>query len=212
MSAVEGALSPEQALDGAASVPLSLRGPAPTRVVAGFGFWLFLLSDILIFAALFAAYAVLSGETAGGPTAAQLFDKRHVFMETACLLASSVTCGFGSLAAQRAERSGTYFWLAVTFVLGALFLRLEVSEFIGMVASGAGPSHSAFLSAFFTLVGTHGLHVTVGLAWLVVMLLQVATLGFQPMVSRRLFCFALFWHALDIVWVGVFTIVYLGAH
>jgi len=212
MSAVEGALSPQHALDGAASVPLSLRGPAPTRVVAGFGFWLFLLSDILIFAALFASYAVLSGETAGGPTAAQLFDKRHVFMETACLLASSVTCGFGSLAAQRADRSGTYFWLAVTFVLGALFLRLEVSEFVSMVASGAGPSHSAFLSAFFTLVGTHGLHVTVGLAWLVVMLLQIATLGFQPMVSRRLFCFALFWHALDIVWVGVFTIVYLGAH
>ena len=212
MSVVEGALIPQHVPRDAASVPLSLRGPAPTRVVAGFGFWLFLLSDILIFAALFAAYAVLSGETAGGPTAAQLFDKRHVFMETACLLASSVTCGFGSLAAQRAERGGTYFWLAVTFVLGAMFLRLEVSEFMSMVTSGAGPSHSAFLSAFFTLVGTHGLHVTVGLAWLVVMLLQVATLGFQPMVSRRLFCFALFWHALDIVWVGVFTIVYLGAH
>jgi cytochrome o ubiquinol oxidase subunit III len=212
MSVVEGALSPQHALGGAESVPLSLRGPAPTRVVAGFGFWLFLLSDILIFAALFAAYAVLSGETAGGPTGAQLFEKRHVFIETACLLASSVTCGFGSLAAQRTDHIGTYFWMAVTFVLGAIFLRLEASEFTSMVASGAGPSHSAFLSAFFTLVGTHGLHVTVGLAWLVVMLLQVATLGFQSMVNRRLFCFALFWHALDIVWVGVFTIVYLGAH
>jgi cytochrome o ubiquinol oxidase subunit 3 len=212
MSAVEGAFSPEQTVSDTESVPLSLRGPAPTRVVAGFGFWLFLLSDILIFAALFAAYAVLSGETAGGPTAAQLFDKKHVLIETACLLASSVTCGFGSLAAQRTDRGGTYFWMAVTFVLGAIFVGLELSEFTNMVASAAGPSHSAFLSAFFTLVGTHGLHVTVGLAWLVVMLLQVATLGFQPMVSRRLFCFALFWHALDIVWVGVFTIVYLGAH
>ena len=211
MSAVGEVLS-AQAFDGTESVPLSLRGPAPPRVVAGFGFWLFLLSDILIFASLFAAYAVLSGETAGGPGGAQLFDMRHVFIETACLLASSVTCGFGSLAMQRAERAGTYFWMALTFVLGAIFLGLEASEFASMVAAGAGPSHSAFLSAFFTLVGTHGLHVTVGLAWLIVMLLQVATLGFQPMIGRRFFCFALFWHALDIVWVGVFTIVYLGAH
>ena len=193
-------------------IPLSLRGPAPTRVVAGFGFWLFLLSDIILFAALFAAYAVLSGETAGGPSAAELFDKRHVFIETACLLASSVTCGFGSLAVQRAELLSMYLWMGVTFILGATFVGLEVTEFATMVSSGAGPSHSAFLSAFFTLVGTHGLHVSVGLAWLVVMAFQVATLGLQPMVSRRLFCFALFWHALDIVWVGVFTIVYLGAH
>jgi len=193
-------------------IPLSLRGPAPIRVVAGFGFWLFLLSDIIIFAALFAAYAVLSGETAGGPSAAELFDKRHVLIETACLLASSVTCGFGSLAVQRADLRSMYFWMGVTFILGVTFVSLEVAEFAAFVTSGAGPSHSAFLSAFFTLVGTHGLHVSVGLAWLVVMLLQVATLGLQPMVSRRFFCFALFWHALDIVWVGVFTIVYLGAH
>ena len=202
----------EQVLTSSAEIPLSLRGPAPVRVVAGFGFWLFLLSDIIIFAALFAAYAVLSGETAGGPTAATLFEKRHVFIETACLLASSVTCGFGSLAVQRAETRSMYFWMGITFVLGAIFLSLEASEFSGMLAAGAGPSRSAFLSAFFTLVGTHGLHVTIGLAWLIVMLLQVATLGIQPMVSRRFFCFALFWHALDIVWVGVFTIVYLGAH
>ena len=193
-------------------IPLSLRGPAPTRVVAGFGFWLFLLSDIILFAALFAAYAVLSGETAGGPSAAELFDKRHVMIETVCLLASSVTCGFGSLAVQRADLGSMYLWMGVTFILGATFVGLEITEFAAMVSSGAGPSHSAFLSAFFTLVGTHGLHVSVGLAWLVVMAFQVATLGLQPMVSRRLFCFALFWHALDIVWVGVFTIVYLGAH
>jgi cytochrome o ubiquinol oxidase subunit 3 len=212
MSVVEEALDPPTGLGDVDAVPLSLRGPAPTRVVAGFGFWLFLLSDILIFAALFAAYAVLSGETAGGPTAAALFDPRHVFIETACLLASSVTCGFGSLAMQRTDAGATWFWMAVTFVLGATFLSLEATEFGQMVASGAGPSRSAFLSSFFALVGTHGLHVSIGLAWLVVMLLQMATLGFQPMVSRRFFCFALFWHALDIVWVGVFTIVYLGAH
>src|ERR1700678_1026224 len=202
----------EQALTGAEAVPLSLRGPAPKRVVAGYGFWLFLLSDIVIFAALLAAYAGLSGETPGGPTSADLFDKKHVLIETACLLASSVTCGFGSLAVQSGDRSSTYFWMAITFILGVTFLSLEVSEFSHMLSIGAGPTRSAFLSAFFTLVGTHGLHVTLGLCWLVVMLLQVATLGLQQMVSRRLLCFALCCHALDSVWIGVFTIVYLGAH
>src|SRR5579871_95258 len=195
--------TPEHVLE----VPLSLRGPASTRVIAGFGFWLFLLSDIVIFAALFASYAVLSGDTAGGPTGAELLDKRHVFIETLCLLASSVTCGFGSLAVQRADRGGTYLWMAVTFVLGVGFLSLEASEFSQMVAAGNGPSRSAFLSAFFALVGTHGLHVSIGLAWMVVMLAQVATLGFRPAIGRRFFAFGLFWHALDIVWVGVFTIV-----
>jgi cytochrome o ubiquinol oxidase subunit 3 len=180
--------------------------------VAGFGFWLFLLSDIIIFAVLFATYAVLSGATAGGPTGAELFDKRHVFLETLCLLASSVTCGFGAVAMSRTNVLALYLSMAATFVLGAIFLGMEVTEFAAMVSAGAGPSRSAFLSAFFALVGTHGLHVTLGLAWLVVMLLQVATLGFQPMVTRRFFCFGLFWHALDIVWIGVFTIVYLGAH
>ena len=203
--------SVNQTLAIATQLPLSFRGPAPIRTVAGFGFWLFLLSDIVIFGVLFAAYAVLSGETAGGPNGASLFDKRHVFIETACLLASSATCGFALLGAQRADKLSTYFWLAATFVLGAVFLSLETSEFGALIAEGAGPSRSAFLSAFFTLVGTHGLHVSAGLAWLVIMVLQIATLGFRPMVARRLFCFALFWHALDIVWVGVFTIVYLGA-
>jgi len=201
----------EQALSTGPGIPLSLRGPAPVRVVAGFGFWLFLLSDIILFAALFATYSVLSGSTAGGPTAAELFDKKHVFLETMCLLASSVTCGLGSLAVQRTDTRAVYFWMGVTFLLGATFLTLEGREFAGMVAAGAGPSHSAFLSAFFTLVGTHGLHVSLGLVWLVIMLLQVTTLGFQPMVGRRFFAFGLFWHALDIVWIGVFTIVYLGA-
>ena len=201
-----------ESLNFIAALPLSQQGPAPTRVVAGFGFWLFLLSDIILFAALFAAYAVLSDASSGGPTAAELFDKRHVFLETLCLLTSSVTCGFGSLAVLRTDKGAMYLWMAATFVLGAIFLAMEASEFAGMVSAGAGPSRSAFLSAFFALVGTHGLHVTVGLAWLLIMLLQVATLGFQPMVARRFFCFGLFWHALDIVWIGVFTIVYLGAH
>ena len=201
----------EHTLIGLSDIPLSLRGPAPVRVVAGFAFWLFLLSDIILFATLFATYAVLFGATAGGPSGAELFDKRHVFLETMCLLASSVTCGFGLLAIHRTDARATYFWMAITFILGLCFLTMESKEFAGMVATGAGPSRSAFLSAFFTLVGTHGLHVSVGLAWLVIMLLQLRTLGFPAMVGRRFFCFALFWHALDIVWIGVFTIVYLGA-
>jgi cytochrome o ubiquinol oxidase subunit 3 len=194
------------------AVPLSLRGPAPTHIVVGYGFWLFLLSDILIFASLFATYAVLSGETAGGPNGATLFDKRHVFIETACLLTSSFTCGMAALAVQRFRATRVYVWMIATFLLGATFLTLEISEFNAMIVAGNGPSRSAFLSAFFALVGTHGIHVATGLFWMVIMMLQIATLGLSPMVRRRLFCFGLFWHALDIVWVGVFTIVYLGAH
>jgi len=202
----------DEAVPNLVVIPLSRRGPAPTRVVVGYGFWLFLLSDIIVFSALFAAYAVLSGNTNGGPPGVELFDKTRVFIETACLLVSSVTCGFATLAVQRREKLAAYAWMLVTFVLGATFLSLERAEFASMVASGNFPSRSAFLSAFFTLVGTHGLHVTIGLCWLVVMMLQIATLGFLPMVTRRFFCFGLFWHALDIVWIGVFTIVYLGAH
>jgi cytochrome o ubiquinol oxidase subunit 3 len=197
---------------GLGALPLSMRGPAPQRVVVGYGFWLFLLSDIIIFAVLFAVYAVLSGETNGGPPGSALFDRTHVFVETACLLVSSVTCGFATLAVQRRDKLAAYTWMIVTFVLGALFVLFEKSEFARMAGSGNVPSRSAFLSAFFTLVGTHGLHVTIGLCWLLVMMLQVATFGFLPMVTRRFFCFSLFWHALDIVWIGVFTIVYLGAY
>jgi cytochrome o ubiquinol oxidase subunit 3 len=191
-------------------IPLSKRGPAEVRVVVGFGFWLFLLSDIVIFASLFAAYAVLSHRTAGGPTGNQLFDRGHTLLETACLLASSFACGLMVLASQRSRAGETFVFAVVTFLLGAAFIALEATEFAGLVAQGAGPTRSAFLSAFFTLVGTHGTHVTIGLCWLLVMMAQVATLGFRPMVMRRLLCFSLFWHALDIVWIGVFTIVYLG--
>jgi cytochrome o ubiquinol oxidase subunit III len=193
-------------------IPLSERGPAPKRVVAAFGFWLFLLSDIIIFSALFAAYAVLSGETNGGPTALELFDKRHVLIETACLLASSFSCGMMMIVIERRSTVGSYFWALVTGLLGIVFLTLEFSEFADMVHKGAGPTRSAFLSSFFTLVGTHGAHVTAGVVWLLTMMVQVGTLGFRPMVVRRMVCFSLFWHALDIVWVGVFTVVYLGAH
>jgi len=193
-------------------IPLSERGPATALVVAGFGFWLFLLSDIIIFAALFAAYAVLNGETDGGPSPAELFDKRHVMIETGCLLASSFTCGMMMIATERRQVRLTYFWALITAALGLVFLRLEISEFIGMAQQGAGPDRSAFLSSFFTLVGTHGAHVTIGIVWLLLMMAQIRTLGFRPMVLRRLLCFSLFWHALDIVWIGVFTVVYLGAH
>jgi len=188
-------------------------GPAPKRIVVAYGFWVFLLSDIVMFSALFATYAVLVNATAGGPTGAQLFNQKIVAIETACLLASSYTCGLMSLAsgAQRVDR--TYVLALVTFALGVAFLALELREFVGMIAIGATPQRSAFLSAFFTLVGCHGLHVTAGLVWLAVMMAQVAIRGFRPNVLRRLLCFALFWHTLDIIWVWLFTVVYLmGVH
>jgi cytochrome o ubiquinol oxidase subunit III len=184
-------------------------GPAPKRIVVAYGFWIFLLSDIVMFSALFAAYAVLVRATAGGPTGAELFNQASVAIETACLLASSFTCGLMSLAVGSRRRIATYVFAVVTFVLGAVFLVLEIREFAGMIAIGATPQRSAFLSAFFTLVGCHGLHVTAGLIWLAVMMAQVEIKGFRPNVERRLLCFALFWHALDIIWVWLFTVVYL---
>jgi cytochrome o ubiquinol oxidase subunit III len=184
-------------------------GPAAKRIVVAYGFWIFLLSDIVMFSALFAAYAVLVHATAGGPTGAELFNQTSVAIETACLLASSYTCGLMSLAVNSRRRDTTYLFAVVTFVLGAVFLTLEIREFAGMIAIGATPQRSAFLSAFFTLVGCHGLHVTAGLIWLAVMMAQVAVKGFRATVERRLLCFALFWHALDIIWVWLFTVVYL---
>ena len=183
--------------------------PEPKRIVVGFGFWIFLLSDIVMFSAFFATYAVLTHATAGGPTGAQLFSQTTVAIETACLLASSYTCGLMSLAIASRRHDATYLWAAVTFALGAVFLALEMHEFADMIARGASPQRSAFLSAFFTVVGCHGLHVAAGLIWLIVMMLQIATKGFRPTVERRLLCFTLFWHALDIIWVGLFTLVYL---
>jgi cytochrome o ubiquinol oxidase subunit 3 len=184
-------------------------GPAPVRIVVAYGFWIFLLSDIIMFSALFASYAVLSGQTAGGPAGRELFELRHVGIETLCLLFSSYTCGLGLVAVERRHMRGFYVAFALTFVLGATFLGLEISEFAGMVAQGAGPSRSAFLSAFFSLVGLHGAHVTAGLLWLGFMVAQTAVRGPRDFVRRRLLCFSLFWHALDIIWVALLTLVYL---
>jgi cytochrome o ubiquinol oxidase subunit 3 len=184
-------------------------GPAPKRIVVAYGFWLFILSDMVMFSAIFATYAVLSGNTAGGPTGRELFNLRSVFIETICLLLSSYTCGLGALSAERRQPARFLTFAALTFVLGGAFLFIEASEFAGMVAKGAGPSRSAFLSGFFTLVGTHGAHVTGGLIWLVYMVAQVIGKGLRAPVLRRLLCWSLFWHALDIVWIGVLTLVYL---
>jgi cytochrome o ubiquinol oxidase subunit III len=188
---------------------VSAEGPAPKRIVVAYGFWIFLLSDVVMFSALFATFAVLAHATAGGPDGAHLFNQTRVAIETGCLLVSSYTCGLMSLAGDARKPAATYLAAAVTFVLGAAFLTIEINEFARMIANGATPQRSAFLSAFFTLVGCHGAHVTVGLLWLAVMMAQVVTRGFIPMVERRLACFGLFWHALDIIWVGVFTVVYL---
>jgi cytochrome o ubiquinol oxidase subunit III len=184
-------------------------GPAATRTVVAYGFWIFLLSDIIMFSGLFAAYAVLSGNTAGGPTGHELFNLPNVFIETMCLLVSSYTCGLAALSAERQQPERYLIFALLTILLGAAFLFIEISEFTRMIRAGAGPSRSAFLSAFFTLVGMHGAHVTSGLLWLVYMLAQVVAKGLRPHVLRRLLCFSLFWHALDIIWVGVFTLVYL---
>jgi cytochrome o ubiquinol oxidase subunit 3 len=187
----------------------SKAGPASKRIVVAYGFWVFLLSDIVMFSALFAAYAVLAGATDGGLAGGQLFNQQSVATETACLLISSYTCGLMSLAVNARRCANTYLFALVTFGLGTAFLTLEIREFAGMIAVGATPQSSAFLSAFFALVGCHGLHVAAGLIWLTVMMAQVAIRGLRANVERRLLCFALFWHALDIIWVWLFTIVYL---
>jgi len=184
-------------------------GSAPKRIVVAYGFWIFLLSDIVMFSAFFATYAVLVGATAGGPGGAQLFDLRSTGIETACLLASSFTCGLASIAVSVRNRLWFYVAMAVTCLLGLSFLGLELKEFTSLVMRGDGPSRSAFLSAFFTLVGCHGLHVSAGILWLLTMMAQVFAKGFRADIERRILCFALFWHALDIIWVALFTVVYL---
>jgi len=196
-------------LRGLQEAVLGHEGPAPKRIVTGYGFWIFLLSDIVMFSCFFASYAVLLRQTAGGPSGSQLFDLRSVAAETAFLLLSSFTCGLASIAADLRNARWYQAAMAVTCVLGLCFLALEGREFSGLVARGAGPSRSAFLSAFFTLVGCHGLHVSAGILWLLTMMAQVYAKGFRADICRRLLCFALFWHALDIIWVGIFSIVYL---
>jgi cytochrome o ubiquinol oxidase subunit 3 len=184
-------------------------GPAPKRIVTGYGFWIFLLSDMVMFSCFFAAYAVLLGQTAGGPGGAELFNLKNVALETGCLLASSFACGMASIAAEVRSHLWFQIAMAVTCILGLAFLSIEFHEFADLVARGAGPSRSAFLSAFFTLVGCHGLHVSGGTLWLLTMMAQVFAKGFRADIQRRFLCFALFWHALDIIWVAVFSVVYL---
>ena len=184
-------------------------GPAPKRIVVGYGFWIFLLSDVIMFSSFFAAYAVLFKNTAGGPVAQQLFDLRNTAVETACLLGSTFTCAMAGLAVGERNQKWTQIALLATGLLGVAFISLELREFASLVARGAGPTRSAFLSSFFTLVGCHGAHVTVGLLWLGTMMAQFYAKGFTQNIRHRFLCFSLFWHALDIIWVAIFSLVYL---
>jgi cytochrome o ubiquinol oxidase subunit 3 len=177
-----------------------------------FGFWVYLMTDCVLFASLFATFGVLAHQYAGGPTGKDLFDIGGVAIETAVLLLSSITYGFAMLGAQQRKSGAVLGWLGVTFILGVMFLGLELREFSHLIADGAGPQRSAFLSSFFVLVSTHGLHVFFGLVWMAVLMLQVLR---RPQLDerevRRLTCLSLFWHFLDVVWICVFTFVYLGS-
>lgn len=173
------------------------------------GFWMYLMSDCLLFAALFATYGVLGGSYAGGPGPRELFELPLVAVNTTMLLLSSITYGFAMLAVQRRNVTQTQIWLAVTALFGMAFVGIELHEFANMIQHGAGPQRSAFLSSFFTLVGTHGLHVTCGLIWMGTLMLQLRKHGLIAANRRRLMCLSMFWHFLDVVWIGVFTFVYL---
>jgi cytochrome o ubiquinol oxidase subunit 3 len=173
------------------------------------GFWLYLMSDCLVFACLFACYGLLGRNYAGGPSGAELFELPVVALNTALLLLSSITYGFAVLDMQRNRRPPMLLWLAVTGLLGAGFVAVEVNEFAHLIHEGAGPQRSAFLSSFFALVGTHGLHVSFGIVWLVTLMVQVGRRGLIAANKRRLLCLSMFWHFLDVVWIGVFTFVYL---
>ncbi|KZD25580.1 cytochrome o ubiquinol oxidase subunit III [Tardiphaga robiniae] len=173
------------------------------------GFWLYLMSDCLIFAMLFATFGVLGGSYAAGPGPKDLFDLKLVALNTAMLLFSSITYGLAMLEMMKGRVKSTQMWLGITGLFGLAFLCIELYEFHHMIHEGAGPWRSAFLSSFFTLVGTHGLHVTFGIIWLVTLMVQVARFGLIEANQRRLMCLSMFWHFLDVVWIGVFTFVYL---
>lgn len=194
---------------GSADTGLGNRGPESKNIIVPYGFWLFILSDIVMFSALFASYAVLVHATNGGPAGRDLFNLRNVAIETGSLLVSSFVCGLALIAAKRRNMLWTQLWFFLTGLLGLLFLSIELREFAAMILEGAGPQRSAFLSAFFTLVGCHGVHITAGLLWIGTLMAQLLAKGFRPNVVRRILCLTLFWHALDIVWVAIFTIVYL---
>jgi cytochrome o ubiquinol oxidase subunit 3 len=173
------------------------------------GFWIYLMSDCLIFAVLFATYGVLGRSYAAGPGPADLFDLKLVALNTSMLLFSSITYGFAMLLMERNRKGAMLFWLGVTGLFGLAFLGIELYEFSHLIHEGATPQRSAFLSSFFTLVGTHGLHVTFGIIWLMVLMVQVAQRGLIEDNKRRLMCLSLFWHFLDVIWIGVFSFVYL---
>lgn len=173
------------------------------------GFWIYLMSDALLFAAIFATFGVMSASYAGGPTPHELFDLGLVAVNTGVLLLSALTCGLAMISMLAGRLGATRAWLAVTGLLGMLFVGIELYEFAEMAAEGATPQRSSYLSAFFTLVGTHGLHVTFGVIWIAVMLVQLGQRGLHPENRRRLLCLSMFWHFLDVIWIGVFTFVYL---
>lgn len=182
---------------------------ADTVAMQTFGFWLYLMSDLIIFATLFATFVVLGRNYANGPTGKELFDLPYLSGETLFLLFSSVTYGLVMLAVHDGRKKWVQIGLAVTFLLGLGFISMEINEFCGLIAQGFGPDRSAFLSSFFTLVGTHGAHVTFGLIWMAVMMGQVAVKGLTSPVQSRLMRLSMFWHFLDIIWIGIFSIVYL---
>ncbi|SMO42699.1 cytochrome o ubiquinol oxidase subunit III [Paracoccus laeviglucosivorans] len=181
----------------------------PEGASTNIGFWVYLMSDCLMFAVLFATYGVLHGNFAAGPGPKDLFDLELIALNTAMLLFSSITYGFAMIAAYKGRKQATLRWLGVTLFFGLCFLAIELYEFHHLIHVGAGPQRSAFLSAFFTLVGTHGLHVTFGSIWLVTLMVQVSKYGLHQANMRRLMCLSLFWHFLDLIWIGVFTFVYL---
>jgi cytochrome o ubiquinol oxidase subunit III len=185
------------------------RAEATDRVM--FGFWVYLMTDLLMFAVLFAVYSVLHGNTAGGPANHDIFNLNLAMAETLILLTSSFTCGIGLIAARRANKAQVLFWFGLTFLLGAAFLGLELKEFAAFIHEGHTMQTSAFLSSFFVLVGTHGLHITSGLLWMGLVLVFIMKRGLNRHMVRKLAMLSLFWHFLDVVWIFIFTIVYMGA-
>lgn len=201
--------APAQSASGAEPPVFYLKEDHHPENGTSLGFWLYLMSDCLIFATLFATYAVVGRSYAAGPSGADLFDLKLVAINTGFLLFSSITYGFAMLEMEKQKVKATLVWLGVTGLFGLAFLAIELYEFHHLIAEGAGPQRSAFLSAFFALVGTHGLHVTFGVIWLVTLMFQVGKHGLIPANKRRLMCLSMFWHFLDVIWIGVFSFVYL---